>query len=66
VLIEVVRGFFDRIESNPITPYGYFALLAGKLDDRVSMVFVTITVIRAKNVSGHFFIPFFAVTGFGE
>jgi hypothetical protein len=61
VLIEVDVGFFDRIECNPIPPYGYFTLFAGKLDGRASMVFVTIMVIRTKNVFGHFFIPLFLV-----
>jgi hypothetical protein len=64
VLIEVKGGFFDRVECNPIPPYGYFTLFAGKLDGRISMVFVTIIVIRTKNVFGHFLFPLFAVTGF--
>jgi len=64
VLVEVDSRFFDRIESNPIPPHNYFALSASKLYGRVSMVFVTIMVIRAKNMSGHFLFLLFAVTGY--
>lgn len=60
-LIEVVGSFFDRIEGDPISPYGNFALSAGKLDRRVSMVFVTIMIIRIKNMFCHVFYPPFFV-----
>jgi hypothetical protein len=63
VLIEVDSSFFDRIECNPVPPYGRFALFAGKLDGCVSMVFVTIIVIRAKNLACHFLPPFFQLPG---
>jgi hypothetical protein len=59
VLIEIVGGFLDRIEGDPIPPQGNFALSAGKLDCRVSMVFVTIMIIRVEYMFGHVFPPFF-------
>jgi hypothetical protein len=65
VFIKIGAGFFDRIESDPIPPYGHFAMLAGKLDGRVSVVFVAIIIIRIQNVCGHFF-PLFAVNDAGR
>jgi len=64
VLVEVVGSFLDRIEGDPIPPYGNFALSAGKLDRRVSMVFVTIMIIRVKNMLCHVFDPLFSFTCF--
>jgi hypothetical protein len=58
MLIEVVGSFLDRIEGDPIPPYGNFALSAGKLDRRVAMVFVTIMIIRVENMFCHVFTPF--------
>jgi len=64
MLIEVVSGFFDRIEGDPIPPNGNFALSAGKFDRRVSMVFVTIMIIWVKNIFCHVFTPFFRLSVF--
>jgi hypothetical protein len=64
VLIEIVGGFLDRIEGDPIPPQGNFTLSAGKLDRRVSMVFVTIMIIWVKNMFCHVFSLIFSYTCF--
>jgi hypothetical protein len=64
VLVEILGGFLDRIEGDPIPPQGDFALSPGKFDGGVTMVFVTIMIIRVKNVFCHVFPPLFCLSAF--
>ena len=58
VVVEIVAGFLNRIEGDPIPRQGDFTLPSGKLDRRVSMVFIAIMIIRVENMLGHVFPPF--------
>jgi hypothetical protein len=47
----------DRIEIDPIAPYGNFTLSARQLDRRIAMVLVTLIILLTKIVLRHFLIP---------
>jgi hypothetical protein len=65
-LIEIVGGFLNRIEGDPVPPEGYLTLFAGELDRCISMVFITILVFRVKGMFRHdFYSPFSFGASFG-
>ena len=57
VLVKVFSRFLDRIEVDPIAPYGNFALSARQLNRRIAMVLVKLLILLTKIVLRHFLIP---------
>jgi hypothetical protein len=57
MLVKVFSRLPDRIECDPIAPYGNFALSARKLDRRIAVVLVTFIILRANIVLRHLLIP---------